>query len=104
MNITRTITTTVIDVPKVESVGEAETVMKAVLEGKVAKGDRDAANGLVEAFFMSYFRQVPKGRGALLTAINNLQGTFGKYNPFLRALSRTKAYRPKNDAWNSVKA
>lgn len=104
MNIVRKVETVALDIATVDSVNEAKTVMDHVLGGKVTdKASRNAANGLVEAFFVTYLASIPKDKGALLNALNDLKGTFGEYNPFRRAVERCRAQRGKNPAWKTFK-
>jgi hypothetical protein len=95
------VTKTTFDIATVDTVEEARTVYQAILKGEITpKNKRDAANGLVEAFFVSHLRNVPKDR--LGTVIRQLQNTFPAYDALNRALRRVKKFRGKNPAWRGV--
>ena len=98
MNIVREVRKAVIEVPGVDDVEEARTVMKAVLANEIEDPwERDATNGLVEAFFVSHLRDVSKE--GLKAELTTLTAEFGDYNPFKRAVVRVKAFRGKNPAF-----
>jgi hypothetical protein len=61
--------------------------------------ERDAANGALEAFFVSYLRDVSKD--SLGAELESLKAEFGNLNAFKRAVNRVKAFRSKNQAWNT---
>lgn len=101
MNISRTKTVTTIEASTVDSVTEATEVMKAILNGSVKpRAQQDAANGAVEAYFVTYLRTVHQDR--LEQTVKDLQKTFGTFQPFRRALKRVKAFRGKNPAWRNI--
>lgn len=103
MNVVRKVEVTKLEISRVESVTEAEQVMKMILGGEVTdQAERDAANGLVEAFFVTYLRNVDKTN--LLDSLNSLNKSFGEYNPFKRAVARVKTFRPKNPCWKHFAA
>lgn len=99
MNITRQVTKTEIDVPTVDSIEEAVTVRDHILAGHFSSKEiRDAANGLVEAFCVSFLRKSAKN--SLASDVATLTSALGAdYNPLQRALARVKDFRPKNRAW-----
>lgn len=102
MNIARTRTVVELDKPQtVDSLTEAKQVSDALDANRsMAKKDRDAYNGLLEAFFVGHFRSTPKA--SLATAIREVQSQFPNDKRVARALHRVKAFRPKNKAWKSV--
>lgn len=102
MNIARTKTVVELDKPQtVDSLTEAKQVSDALDANRtMAKKDRDAYNGLLEAFFVGHFRTVPKG--SLTTAIREVQAQFPNDKRLARALHRVKAFRSKNKAWKNV--
>ena len=88
------------NVPTVDSVQEAQVLLSMVKGGKfTSKAEKDAANGLVEAFFVTHLRQVPKGGFTLENAISSLNATFPNSKVLSRAIGRVKAFRNKNRAF-----
>jgi len=89
------------EVPTVDSVDEAVHLKGMILDGYFkTPAQRDAANGLNEAFFVSFLRKshmdnLKRDIDALKKAVGN------DYNPLKRALARVKAFRGQNPAWNT---
>lgn len=103
MVIARPVTKVEIVVPTIDSVTEAKQVFDAVINNEVTpKAARDAANGLLEAFFVTHLRAVDKK--GLHSAIIELSAQFGKCAALRRAQARVKAFRPKNPAWKKLAA
>lgn len=102
MNITRTRTVVELDKPQtIDSLTEAKQVSDALDANRsMNKKERDAYNGLLEAFFVGHFRSVPKG--ALTAAVREVQAQFPNDKRLSRALHRVKAFRSKNKAWKNV--
>lgn len=102
MNIARTKTVVELDTPQtVDSLTEAKQVSDALDANRsMAKKDRDAYNGLLEAFFVGHFRSASKQ--GLEAAIREVQAQFPNDNRVKRALHRVKSFRPKNRAWKNV--
>jgi hypothetical protein len=94
--VNRTVTLNVI-----EDRAEAKEVAAMLLADYFGSSsyERDAANGALEAFFVSYLREVPKD--TLGSELESLKAEFGKLNAFKRAVERVKSFRSKNPAWRT---
>jgi hypothetical protein len=73
--------------------------IKAGYYGEGSSAERDAANGALEAYFVSTLRDVPKE--TLGARLEELKADFGTMNAFKRAVARVKEFRAKNPAWRT---
>ena len=79
----------------------AKVVAFAVLQDFYGESgfERDAANGALEAYFVSTLREASKeDLGSRLEA---LKADFGTLNAFKRAVGRVQEFRAKNPAWRT---
>ena len=88
------------------NMGDINSHDRAVELWAAIKGDafvernlRDAANGLLEAYFVTRLRDTQAA--ALSSEIASLKNTFGDCNALTRAIERVKAFRPRNPAFTS---
>jgi len=83
---------------------EAKIVAAAIKADYFDKeyGDRDAANGALEAYFVTTLRNTPKEN--LGVRLGELKADFGSFTAFKRATDRVKAFRSKNPAWKTFTA
>jgi hypothetical protein len=91
-----------INLNTVYSETEAKVVafaIKAGYFGEESGYERDAANGALEAYFVSELRAVSKEN--LGTRLEALKANFGTMNAFKRAVGRVKEFRGKNPAWRT---
>ncbi len=88
----------------IEDRAEAKEVANLLLADYFGNStyERDAANGALEAFFVSYLRDVSKSE--LGAELESLKAEFGKLNAFKRAVERVKAFRSKNPCWTTFSA
>ena len=89
------------EVPTVDSLTEAKRLYTMIKDGYFDgnRAKEDAANGLVEAFFVTHLRGIPKQGDALKSAISNLRSAFPESAILERAVARIKAFRSKNRAF-----
>jgi len=79
----------------------AKVVAFAIKNGYYGESnsERDAANGALEAFFVSTLRDVSKEE--LGAKLEEFKAEFGTMNAFKRAVGRVKEFRGKNPVWNT---
>ena len=101
MNAVREVVRHEAEVATVDSLTEAKKLYDMVKEGYF-NGNRakeDAANGLIEAYFVTNLRSVPKQGDALKNAIASLQDAFPNSAILDRAIERVRSFRSKNKAF-----
>lgn len=91
----------VVEIPTVDSMEEAKRLYTLIKDGYFngKRAQEDAANGLVEAYFVTNLRSVPKNGDALKNAIRDLRAAFPESAIAERAIARVKAFRSKNRAF-----